>query len=193
MSVIPSLPDPRRAIAMGRFMRVTGNGAATLLSLALLAGCAGTRTVEDAPVVLEDAAPGQPPDPAPLLGLEAVSRARSFLGTPYRYGGADPGGLDCSGLVYLVYRELGVSLPRTTGEQQQAVEPVAFEALAPGDLVFFRLPTPHVGIYAGDGEFLHAPGAGRVVEAADLTEPWFLLAFAGGGRIPVPGTPLTHP
>lgn len=163
----------------------------TLLALALLAGCAGPRVVEDPagvlvvePVVPETTAAAPAPDPAPLLGLEAVSRARSFVGTPYRYGGADPGGLDCSGLVHLVYRELGVSLPRTAEEQRQAVEPVAFEALAPGDLVFFRLPTPHVGIYAGNGEFLHAPGSGRVVEAAELTEPWFLLAFAGGGRVP---------
>ena len=74
-------------------------------------------------------------------------------------------------------------LPRSAESQQAAVARIEREALAPGDLVFFRLPEPHVGIYAGDGTFIHAPGRGRGVEAARLSDPWFALGFAGAGRV----------
>lgn len=113
-----------------------------------------------------------------------VARARSLLGTPYRLGGTDPAaGFDCSGLVHFVYAEAGIQLPRTAESQQGAVMRIGRESLAPGDLVFFRLPQPHVGIYAGGGEFIHAPGSGRGVEIARIGEPWFQLAFAGAGRV----------
>ena len=158
--------------------------------MAWLAGCG-------APKAIERVEPARPagelvaaPQPASQagqapsgVGEEAARRARALLGAPYRHGGADPGGLDCSGLIYYVYGQVGVTLPRTTEAQQQAVQAVPLDALRPGDLVFFRLPTPHVGLYVGAGEFVHAPGSGRAVETATLAEPWFLLAFAGAGRV----------
>ena len=64
--------------------------------------------------------------------------------------------------------------------------PVGREDLQPGDVVFFRLPQPHVGIYLGEGEFVHAPGTGRGVERARVDAPWFILGFAGGGRAVLP-------
>lgn len=109
--------------------------------------------------------------------------ARAQVGAPYRYGGSGPDAFDCSGLVRYVFGQAGVSLPRTAEEQQAATEPVDLDRLEPGDLVFFRLPDAHVGIYAGDGVFIHAPGAGRSVTVARLNEPWFILAFAGAGRV----------
>lgn len=152
-----------------------------------LAGCAGAPQRPTGPAV-----PAAPPPPAAMPPVPAaspvadaiVARARSLLGAPYRFGGADPAaGFDCSGLVHFVYAEAGIPLPRTAESQQGAAARIDRESLAPGDLVFFRLPEPHVGIYAGAGEFIHAPGRGRGVEVARLQDPWFVLAFAGAGRV----------
>jgi cell wall-associated NlpC family hydrolase len=112
----------------------------------------------------------------------AAEIASRFLGTPYRYGGASPDGFDCSGLVWYVYRELGVPVPRTAAEQRAAARPVPRDDLQPGDLVFFHLPQDHVGIYLGGGQFVHAPATGRTVERARLDSPYFILSFAGAGR-----------
>jgi cell wall-associated NlpC family hydrolase len=163
---------------------------AGLLTVVALSGCASApppRTVAVPPVVsgVEPATVAMPAGPA----VEALTRARGLLGVPYRFGGADPSGLDCSGLVHFVYRESGVLLPRTAEAQQGVLIPVERHALAPGDLVFFRLPEPHVGIYAGGDEFIHAPGSGRGVEVARLDQPWFILGFAGAGRVAGPVEP----
>ena len=144
---------------------------AVLALLVALAGCA--------------TAPPQP-ERAPAagaLGTRAATLANRLLGVPYRVGGSSPDGFDCSGLVVYVYRELGVRLPRTAAEQRATLPRVPVEALAPGDLVFFSTPEDHVGIYLGGGEFVHAPGSGRGVERARLDSPYFLLGYAGGGRV----------
>jgi cell wall-associated NlpC family hydrolase len=124
--------------------------------------------------------------PAADLGARAASLATRLIGTPYRTGGAAPDGVDCSGLVVYVYRELGVLLPRTAAEQRAALPRVPAEALVPGDLVFFSAPEDHVGIYVGGGEFVHAPGTGRGVERARLDAPYFILGYAGAGRVAAP-------
>ena len=155
-----------------------------LLAL-LVAGCAGAPQrgpAVDAPVAVEQPASG------PAATVDAATllrRVREQVGAPYRYGGASPEGFDCSGLVRYAYEGIGVELPRTVDEQQRATEPVDIATLEPGDLVFFRLPDAHVGIYLGDREFIHAPGSGRRVATARLDEPWFILAFAGAGRVPL--------
>jgi cell wall-associated NlpC family hydrolase len=118
------------------------------------------------------------------IGDRIVALAERQLGAPYRYGGATPQGFDCSGLVFYVFEQLGVRVPRTAEQQLTAVARIAREALQPGDLVFFWLPQAHVGIYAGNGEFIHAPATGRAVERARLDQPLFILGFAGGGRFP---------
>lgn len=128
--------------------------------------------------------PAAVPPVAAWPGAAAVAAlAQSQLGVRYRPGGADPQGFDCSGLVQWAYRQQGVTVPRTTEAQRAWFTPVPREALQAGDVVFFQLPQPHVGIYVGEGEFVHAPGTGRGVERARLDAPWFILAFAGGGRV----------
>jgi cell wall-associated NlpC family hydrolase len=128
--------------------------------------------------------PRPPPAAAMPLGERAALVARQFAGTPYRYGGSEPqDGFDCSGLVWYVYRSLGITVPRSAAEQQKFATPVAYDSLMPGDLVFFHTPSDHVGIYLGHGEFMHAPASGRGVTSARLDSPYFLLDFAGAGRI----------
>jgi peptidoglycan DL-endopeptidase CwlO len=97
---------------------------------------------------------------------EAASIALRYLGVPYVYGGASPGGFDCSGLVMYVYAQLGISLPHYTVAQWDATEPIS--SPAPGDLVFFD-GLGHVGIYIGNGEFVDAPHTGSVVRIDHLS------------------------
>lgn len=109
---------------------------------------------------------------------EVVPIAKKYLGTPYVWGGTTPSGFDCSGLVQYSYRQLGISLPRTSRTQFWAgsyIPPDRLDLLGPGDLVFFgRDGDPgrihHVGIYVGDGQYLHAPQTGDVVRISSLTE-----------------------
>ena len=143
----------------------------------LLAACAGTPVVRAPP-------PPAAVAPATDLGSRAAALAARLVGTPYQYGGSSPAGFDCSGLVWYVYRELGVAVPRTAAEQRVAVEHVDMEGLRPGDLVFFYTPADHVGVYLGAGEFVHAPSSGKRVERARLDSPFFILGYAGGGRLP---------
>ncbi|MBS0376655.1 MAG: C40 family peptidase [Proteobacteria bacterium] len=156
---------------------------AVALAVALaLAGCAGGPRPAPAPAVAA-------PVPARALGARAAGLALRLLGTPYQNGGTSREGVDCSGLVVYVYRELGVRVPRTAAEQRSWAERLPRESLEPGDLVFFTTPEDHVGIYVGDGEFVHAPGAGRGVERTRLDTPYFILGFAGGGRVHVEAAP----
>ncbi len=131
--------------------------------------------------------PGLPGDtPATDPGQAVLRAAESRLGAPYRYGGAGPEAFDCSGLVAYAYRQIGVSVPRTAAEQFAAAAPVPRDDLRPGDLVFFRLESrsvSHVGIYAGDDRFVHAPQRGGQVRMASLDDEYFRRNFAGGGRL----------
>lgn len=117
-----------------------------------------------------------------------VDAAISFEGDPYLFGGTDAAGFDCSGLVYRVYRQtIGVSLPRTAREQFDFREPIDKSKLQPGDLLFFNTtgPIAHVGIYEGEGRFIHAASDGpkRGVIESSLSESYWSKAFAGAGRI----------
>jgi cell wall-associated NlpC family hydrolase len=105
-------------------------------------------------------------------GEQAVTIAKRYLGVDYRWGGTDPAtGLDCSGLTRLVYGQVGVSLPRTSGEQATTGTKVDSLAQAkPGDLVFFGSPVHHVGIYLGDGKMLDAPHTGKQVQIRAVYE-----------------------
>jgi probable lipoprotein NlpC len=120
-----------------------------------------------------------------------VDIALSYKGSPYLFGGTDEDGFDCSGLVYRVFLQCtGVSLPRTAKEQFDFREPIDKAELQPGDLIFFNTagPITHVGIYEGDGRFIHAASEGPklgVIESS-LSDGYWDRAFAGAGRIVPP-------
>jgi cell wall-associated NlpC family hydrolase len=112
-----------------------------------------------------------------------VGIAMGYLGTPYRYGGADPSGFDCSGFVAYVYGQMGISLPHYSGAQYAAGVAVSRNDLQPGDLVFFN-GLSHVGIYVGGGNFIHAPHTGDVVKISSLSDSWYASTYVGARRIP---------
>lgn len=119
-----------------------------------------------------------------------VSSAMGLLGVPYRYGGNDvDSGLDCSGLVRLVYEQsLGKILPRRADEQAAATEAIDRSELKPGDLVFFntmKRAFSHVGIYVGEGKFIHAPRTGAQVRIEDMRIGYWTARFNGARRVPV--------
>ena len=118
---------------------------------------------------------------------KVIQQARAQIGTPYRYGGKTPkSGFDCSGLVFYSHKKSGQWIPRTTGEQYRASQPVARKNLRPGDLVFFRMrrsrQVSHVGIYLGANRFVHAPSKNKHVSIAKLTTPFWSKHFVRGGR-----------
>jgi len=126
---------------------------------------------------------------------EALLQALLALGVDYRYGGNSPvTGFDCSGLVAHVYREAwGVRLPHSTKAQSEAGVPVSLAELQPGDLLFYdtqKRPYSHVGIYMGDGKFVHAPKAGARVRVESIESRYWASRFDGARRIepdPWPG------
>lgn len=120
------------------------------------------------------------------LGSRAVSLAYNFLGIPYVYGAEGPNSFDCSGLTKYVYGKLGYSLPHYTGSQWNMGNRISDRnALVPGDLVFFNTcgPISHVGIYIGDGKFIHAPRTGKTIEIASLNDSYYSPRYAGAVRI----------
>jgi len=129
-----------------------------------------------------EAAASPSEDAAPAA--RAVQVARAQAGEPYRYGGDGPGAFDCSGLVHFAYERAGVELPRTVARQRRQSEPVDPGRLQPGDLLFFRFAdkVAHVGMYLGDGRFIHAPKTGQRVERAELDRPFWRERLVEAGR-----------
>lgn len=161
---------------------MTLRASAAIFIVAFIAGgCASTMR-----------APRMPGQEAPVplayeatTGEKIVSVAASFIGTPYLYGGDNPQGFDCSGLVFYSYDKVGVAVPRTAAQQRRAAARVQRAQLEPGDLVFFRNSrgrVDHVGIYAGDGRFIHSPRSGQVVSYAYLDDPYYRDHFVSAGR-----------
>ena len=101
-----------------------------------------------------------------VSGQAVVDYAKGFLGTPYLWGGTTPSGFDCSGYVQYVYKNFGISLPRTTYEQVKAGVEVSRDSLQIGDLVFTS--AGHVGIYVGNNQMLHAPRSGDVIKVSNI-------------------------
>ena len=124
---------------------------------------------------------------------ELVTNAMSFLGVKYRWGGGSATtGFDCSGFVRYVYQEtVGTVLPHNAAQQSHFGEKVQEDNLKPGDLVFFntlRRAISHVGIYVGNGEFIHAPRSGETIRIENLDSPYWAKRFAGARRL-LNGTP----
>jgi cell wall-associated NlpC family hydrolase len=158
----------------------------TVVSCALLAGCAATGAVPR-----PFPRPGGSPDP-PVTASPAPPRAPNPVGTSgglgyaiYRNGGADPSGFDCSGFVWYVFAHHGVDVPRTVTQQFEQGVNVDPGQLAPGDLVFFRTAgefVSHVGMSIGGDEFVHAPSARGEVRVERLGSSYWAPRFAGAKR-----------
>src|SRR5688572_28719575 len=155
-----------------------------LLGLAALAtGCAGTPAQ---PVARSPSRIHVEPQPATTVGGAIAELAMGMVGTRYLYGGTDPTeGFDCSGLVFYAYAQAGYRVPRTSQELFRAARKIAVGEADPGDLMFFQDQTKlsHVGIYLGDGMFVHAPANGREVAVASLDLPYYQQHLVAVGRL----------
>lgn len=165
----------------------------------ILAGCGGNPTrpapVEDGlqsreaararkPIVVAPAQRGAPSQ------AEMLFQVLAAIGVDYRYGGSTPQtGFDCSGLVAHVFQEgYGIMLPRTSQGQSKVGTPVSLDQLQPGDLVFYNTqhrPYSHVGIYLGEGRFVHAPKTGSEVRIENIANSYWARHWNGARRIAV--------
>jgi cell wall-associated NlpC family hydrolase len=121
---------------------------------------------------------------------ELVMQAMGLLGVPYKRGGtSEEKGFDCSGFVrYMYEKSVGLVLPRRAEEQAKVTEEISRSELKPGDLVFFntlKRTFSHVGIYVGDGKFIHAPRPGKAVRVDDMREAYWQKRFNGARRVQV--------
>lgn len=116
---------------------------------------------------------------------KAVAFAEQMLGAPYRYGGNTPKGFDCSGLVHYSYSKAGYPIHRDSRSQIAQTITIDPRDLRPGDLVFFDIggSTTHIGIYAGDGKFIHAPSSGKRVSYASMNDKYWRDHFVRAGRL----------
>ncbi len=175
--------------------------------LLLLAGCASRAPVDEPPASQDPSAPadaasaGTAPDlqsqqeldalvaevmsEAPPLRVSLQAQHEDWKGVPYRYGGLSPRGVDCSGFVYLTFlSRLGMEVPRTTRELLKSGEKVKRNDIRVGDLVFFRTGpgNRHVGIYMGNGDFLHASSSQGVMTSS-LSNPYWRQRYWQARRL----------
>ena len=119
-------------------------------------------------------------------GNNIIDYAYDFIGKPYVWGAEGPKSFDCSGFTKYVYKAFGVNLPHYTGAQIGEGSSVSRSNLAQGDLVFFNTDgssVSHVGIYVGDGEFIHASSGSRKVTVSNLGQNYYKSKYVGARRI----------
>ena len=147
-----------------------------LTMMAMLAGCASSSEI---------------PEPATArasneVASKAIVNAKEMLGKPYKYAGDTPAGFDCSGLVKYSYGRAGVSLPRDTQAQRRMSVLVSMRSLREGDLLFFDQEgkkTSHVGMYIGNGRFIHAPSSGGKVRTDSLSAEFWKKHLVEARRV----------
>ncbi|MDM7322931.1 MAG: C40 family peptidase [Gammaproteobacteria bacterium] len=158
-----------------------------LLALAMITALAGCSVVTERDVSALRDLPTSAAESASADAGEALKVALAQRGIRYRPGGNTPSeGFDCSGLVYFSFNSVGIRLPRSSQDMFHATRRIDKAELRPGDLVFFRQRSSritHVGIYAGNGQFVHAPTKGKDVELTSLEDPYWKKRFAGAGRV----------
>jgi cell wall-associated NlpC family hydrolase len=118
-----------------------------------------------------------------------VAAALQLRGTPYKNGGSDPSGFDCSGFTQYVFARFNIPLPRESRDQFRLGQSVRLTDLAPGDLLFFTTSAPgasHVGIAINRGEFVHAPATAGVVRVEQLNAAYWSRRYVGARRITPP-------
>ena len=119
------------------------------------------------------------------INRRIIQNAMQYMGVPYLFGGTTPAAFDCSGYVQYVFRNAGISLPRTADVQYEVGTPVSTAELIPGDVVFFTTYTygaSHVGIYLGDSNFIHASSS-RGVTISSLNEAYYSARYIGARRM----------
>jgi cell wall-associated NlpC family hydrolase len=143
-----------------------------------------------APPIPPPSAPGRSnpvrPGTGTANGYALSGTALSLRGAPYKDGGIDPSGFDCSGFVRYVYEQHGVAMPRQVRDQFRIGKNVDRDRLEPGDLVFFSTVAPgasHVGIVIGGDQFIHAPSERGVVRVESLTQQYWASRFIGAKRV----------
>lgn len=181
-----------------------------ILFIALACGSAFAQPVESAPAnspgsseILNDRGHGIHPksqgDSVANNSSSLINQAMGMIGIPYRRGGTSADtGFDCSGFVRAMYSDaLGHLLPRVAHEQAKATQKIEKRELAPGDLVFFntmRRAFSHVGIYVGDGKFIHSPSRGKSVRVESMQSSYWAKRFNGARRVEIasasPSTPV---
>lgn len=122
----------------------------------------------------------------PRIADHAASQALKMVGKPYKYGGTSPAGFDCSGLIVYSYRQSGLKLPRETEGQRQVSKRVRVSKLKRGDLLFFHLEgkkNSHVGIYLGQGRFVHAPSTGKRVRTDRVDSAYWKKHLSEARRV----------
>ena len=115
-----------------------------------------------------------------------MDTALSFRGTPYRNGGSDPSGFDCSGFVQWVFSRHDARLPREVSEQYRVGRKIDLDDVKPGDLLFFETVSSgasHVGVAIGGDEFVHAPSSRGVVRVERFTSSYWAMRFVGARRV----------
>lgn len=156
-------------------------------ALTLMSGCSVISEKKTAQVDTQFPAPLQDKPPASPQAAKALEIALKQRGVDYRPGGNNPSqGFDCSGLVNFAFLNAGVQLPRDSRSMYSVTTRVQTSDLRPGDLVFFRQRSSqisHVGIYAGSGQFVHAPSAGKDVEVTSLGDAYWKKRYVGAGRV----------
>ena len=168
---------------MSRFPSRRGGAVCVLAVLtALTAACASTGSVpRPFPSPAGSAAPALHDRPGTIVGT-----ALALRGVPYRNGGSDPGGFDCSGFTQYVFARSGIALPRSVEEQFDEGKKVKPRDLSSGDLVFFKTTSrgpSHVGIVIGDDQFIHAPSSKGVVRVERLSADYWSKRFIAARRL----------
>jgi cell wall-associated NlpC family hydrolase len=156
-----------------------------LVAAAALTGCAS------APPPAHDSRAAEAVPPAAVsskisVGDAIAELAMGMVGARYRYGGTSPSeGFDCSGLVFYAYSQAGLDVPRTSQEQFKAARKISLRAAEAGDVMFFQdeAKLSHVGIYVGDGMFVHAPSSGQRVSVASIESPYYQEHLVAVGRL----------
>jgi cell wall-associated NlpC family hydrolase len=162
-----------------------------LTAAAGLAACAGApQTERPAAATVAAAARAEAGPPVLNLGGAVAELATDMVGARYRLGGTNPvQGFDGSGLAFYAYDQAGYPIPRTSEDQFRAAHKIALADATAGDLVFFQdqAKLSHVGIYLGDGLFVHAPETGGQVSVARIDAPYYQEQLIAVGRLLPPG------
>jgi cell wall-associated NlpC family hydrolase len=163
----------------------------SMATTATLAACASAPPADRpaaAPIAVSRAESSDPP--VLNLGGAVADLAADMVGARYRLGGNDPvRGFDSSGLAFYAYDQAGYPIPRTSEDQFRAAHKIALADATAGDLFFFQdqAKLSHVGVYLGDGLFVHAPATGRQVSVARIDAPYYQEQLIAVGRLLPPG------